>query len=63
MDIDLDADVAGSYAAYGMVQVLKDIFVEVFDLADSTSHLTGSATHRPLCVRYIPHIEGIRIKP
>ena len=42
MSINLAADVAGSYAAYGMLQMLKDIFVEVLDLADSTSYLTGS---------------------
>jgi len=41
MSINLAAEVAGSYASYGMVQVLKDIFVEVLELADSTSYLTA----------------------
>ena len=41
MAIDLGASLVGTFALYGMLQVLKDIFVEIFGLAYA-SPLTGT---------------------
>ena len=40
MAIDLGASLMGTFALYGMLQVLKDVFVEVLGLAQASS-LTG----------------------
>jgi len=42
MSIDLASDILGSYAAYGMLQVIKDTYIELLDVAVPTYNLTGS---------------------
>ena len=40
MAIDLEASLIGTFALYGMLQVIKDVFVEILGLAYA-SPLTG----------------------
>ena len=42
MSINLASDLLGSYAAYGMLQVIKDTYIELLDVAVPTNYLTGS---------------------
>lgn len=36
MHIDLESQLMGSYAVYGMLQILKDVCVDILDFADPT---------------------------
>ena len=44
MILDLESQLIGSYAVYGMLQIIKDICVENLDLDDPTHSLTGAAS-------------------
>ena len=42
MHIDLESQLMGSYAVYGMLQILKDVCVDILDFADPTHAHTGT---------------------
>ncbi len=63
MAIDLGVSLVGTFALYGMLQVLKDIVVEVLGLANPTV-LTGKiARARARARRYFIHARCPSFRP